>query len=52
MKIYRVVCVDQYQQTTPETQWHTSREYCENYIATSRYSHCLHIETEEVIVDN
>lgn len=43
-EIYRVVCTDQYQSTTPETCWTTSRKSCEEYIANSHYKHCLSIE--------
>ena len=43
--IYRVVADDNYQHTTPETHWTTSKEACEEYIRKSYYKHCLHIET-------
>ena len=43
-EIYRVVYTDQYQSTTPETCWTTSRKSCEEYIANSYYKHCLSIE--------
>lgn len=51
-KIYRVMCTDQYQSTKSETDWHTSREYCENYISNSYYKHCLYIESSELIIDD
>ena len=51
-KIYRVMCTDQYQSTKSETNWHTSREYCEKYIANSYYKHCLYIESSELIIDD
>ena len=51
-KIYRVICTDQYHHSEPETKWHMSKEYCEKYIARSSYKHCLHIETEELVVDD
>ena len=52
LKIYRVVCVDNYQHVEPETNWHTSKEYCNNYIQNSSYKHCLNIENSEVIIDD
>jgi len=51
-KIYRVMCTDQYQLNMPETDWHTSRKYCENYISNSYYKHCLYIESSELIIDD
>jgi hypothetical protein len=52
MKIYRVICTDQYQSTRSETNWHTSKEYCDSYITNSPYRHCLSIESSELIIDN
>lgn len=49
-KIYRVVCTDQYQSTTPETHWINDRKQCEEYIKNSYYKHCLHIE-ENTLTD-
>lgn len=43
-KIYRVVCDDNYQRTTPETHWTTSRAECEEYISKCFYKHCLRIQ--------
>lgn len=43
--IYRVVFVDQYQHSEPETYWTTDKESCEKYIADSYYKHCLRIES-------
>jgi hypothetical protein len=51
MKIFRVICTDQYQQETPETNWHTSRKYCEDYINNSSYKHCLSIEHSDLVTD-
>jgi len=50
-KIYRVRCVDNYQQSEPETNWHTSKEWCDSYICHSPYKHCLNIESSELIID-
>lgn len=50
--IYRVMCSDNYQRTEPETSWHTSKEWCENYITKSYYKHCLRIESTELIIDD
>ena len=47
-EIYRVVCTDQYQSTTPETCWTTNKQSCEEYIANSYYKHCLSIETSRM----
>lgn len=49
-KIYRVVCTDSYQYTTPETHWVTDKKQCEEYIEKCYYKHCLHIE-ESVLTD-
>ena len=43
-EIYRVICTDQYQSTTPETCWTTDKSSCEEYITNSYYKHCLYIE--------
>ena len=47
-EIYRVVCTDQYQSTTPETCWTTDKNSCKEYIANSYYKHCLYIETSRL----
>lgn len=47
-EIYRVVCEENYQQTTPETYWTTDKKECEEYIANSNYKHCLYIETSRI----
>jgi len=49
-KIYRVVCDDNYQRTTPETYWTKDKQECESYIQNCYYKHCLHIE-EAVLTD-
>lgn len=49
-KIYRVVCDDNYQRTTPETYWTKDKQECESYIQNSYYKHCLRIE-EAVLTD-
>lgn len=49
-KIYRVVCDDNYQQTTPETYWTKDKQECESYIQSKYYKHCLRIE-EAVLTD-
>ena len=51
-KIYRVICTDNYQSERSETNWHTSKEYCENYIKNSYYKHCLRMESAELIIDD
>lgn len=50
-KIYRVIFTDQYRHITPQTQWHTSQNYCENYINKSPYKACMSIESSELIED-
>lgn len=51
IKIYRVRCLDNYQHSEPETNWHTSKDWCQSYIIKSPYKHCLSIETSELIID-
>lgn len=51
IKIYRVRCLDNYQHSEPETNWHTSKEWCQSYIIKSYYKQCLSIETSELIID-
>lgn len=50
--IYRVISVNQFQQSESETSWHTSKEWCENYIKKSYYKHMLHIESANLIIDD
>lgn len=40
-KIYRVVCDDNYQRTTPETYWTKDKQECESYIQNCYYKHCV-----------
>ena len=47
-EIYRVVCTDQYQSTTPETCWTTDKDSYKEYIENSYYKHCLYIETSKL----
>ena len=51
-KIYRVICTDNYQSEHAETNWHTSKTWCENYIKNSYYKHCLSMESSELIIDD
>lgn len=52
IKIYRVRYLDHYyQHSEPETNWHTSKEWCQSYIVKSSNKQCLSIETSELIID-
>ena len=50
-KIYRVIFIDQYRHVTPETNWHTSKDFCQKYIDKSSYKACISIEETELIED-
>ena len=49
--IHRVIFTDQYQHKTPETKWHKSLKYCQEYIDNYNYKACLSIESVELIED-
>ena len=44
-KIYRVVCDDNYQRTTPETYWTKDKQECESYIQSKYYKNLDHIKS-------
>ncbi len=50
-KIYRVVLKDKNKHTTPMTEWHTSKKYCDDYINNAHYNIFLEIENGELIED-
>ena len=41
------MCLDNYQHYEPETNWHTSKDWCQSYIIKSPYKQCLSIEEIE-----
>lgn len=50
--ISRVVSYDKYNNCEVETNWHTSKEWCEDWIDKSSTKDMLQIETDVLIFDN
>lgn len=49
MKIFRVVYIDNYHNSVPETDWSVDRNYCENYIERQSNKENYVIETNNLI---
>lgn len=51
-KIYKVISYNQYNQSEDETEWHTSKKYCEEWIDNCSYKASCQIKSEKLIIDN
>lgn len=52
ISIYRVVSYDQYQCKEVETNWHTSKQWCEDWLNKCSYKNMCLIENEVLMIDH